>query len=277
MKIDKNLVQRTLTGVLLVGVIIGAIMWSPWSSAVLFAIVTALSVREFHHLTNGAQAVMPPAVGMVGAVLLFAAAFIYFGQDICPYNTTWHKYLILSYYALILTVIIAALFHTKGNALNNTALFMLGQVWIALPFALLCGIMLQQSWQPILLLAFFVIIWSNDTLAYITGSLLGRHRMFERISPKKSWEGFVGGAIGALAASAIFAYSSNTLLLWQWLTFAAIIVIFGTIGDLCESLFKRTLGIKDSGRAIPGHGGWLDRFDSTLLAAPAVFIFLQLI
>lgn len=126
-----------------------------------------------------------------------------------------------------------------------------------------------------MLIALFATIWINDTGAYIIGVSFGKHRLFERVSPKKSWEGFFGGALAALAAGYVFSVFIPDLTLVQWLLFSQIVVVFGTFGDLIESLLKRTIGTKDSGNILPGHGGFLDRFDSMLLAAPVIFIYLS--
>jgi phosphatidate cytidylyltransferase len=137
------------------------------------------------------------------------------------------------------------------------------------------GTIYTQS-QSLLLLA-FVMIWMNDTGAFLVGCTIGKHRLFERISPKKSWEGFIGGNLFALAAGYGLSYLEPALMWWQWLIFAQIVVVLGTFGDLMESQLKRTLGVKDSGSAIPGHGGWLDRFDSLIFATPVVVFYLYLL
>ena len=164
------------------------------------------------------------------------------------------------------------------------------QIYVALPFALVNMIaFFRGQFTPVLVLSLFVFIWVNDSFAYLTGSLFGRHRLFERVSPKKSWEGFVGGNLFALAVAYLMSVldqplsnllvgnDGSSLELWQWFVFAQIVVVFGTMGDLVESLLKRTLGVKDSGAAIPGHGGWLDRFDSLIFAAPVVACYLYLL
>jgi phosphatidate cytidylyltransferase len=167
------------------------------------------------------------------------------------------------------------LYREKANPLHNWAYFILGQMYVALPFSLLNFILFIDGWQPIVLLSVFVTIWVNDTGAYLFGVTLGKHRLFERISPKKSWEGFFGGAAMALASGYVFSLLIPQISLINWLFFSEIIVIFGTFGDLIESLMKRTVNMKDSGNIIPGHGGLLDRFDSMLLAAPVIFIYLS--
>ena len=169
------------------------------------------------------------------------------------------------------------LYAKKNNPIHNWAYFILGQVFIALPFSLLNYIIFIKDFQPIILLAVFATIWVNDTGAYLVGVTFGKHRLFERISPKKSWEGFIGGVLFALLSGYTFSRFIPEISLLNWFIFSEIIVIFGTFGDLTESLLKRTLDVKDSGDVIPGHGGLLDRFDSMLLAAPAVYIFLSLL
>ena len=172
---------------------------------------------------------------------------------------------------------ILELYRKQTNPVHNWAYFILGQIFIALPFSLLNFILFINDWQPLVLLSVFVTIWVNDTGAYLTGVTIGKHRLFERISPKKSWEGFIGGAVFALLSGYIFSLLIPGIQLINWLIFSEIIVVFGTFGDLIESLMKRTVGVKDSGDLIPGHGGLLDRFDSMLLAAPVIFIYLSLL
>ena len=158
---------------------------------------------------------------------------------------------------------------------------MMSQLYVALPCALLNVLAFHNdpaassvSYNPILPLSIFVFIWLSDTGAYCVGSLIGKHRLFERISPKKSWEGSIGGAVFSIASSFIFAHYYDFMSVGQWAGLAVVVVIFGTWGDLTESLMKRQLGIKDSGNILPGHGGMLDRFDSALMAIPAAVCYL---
>lgn len=205
-----------------------------------------------------------------GGVLLFVCSFIHTSNIL--------NFPIFSIYGLFLVgSFIAELYLKKKNPIHNWAYFLLGQVLVALPFSLLNFIAYIDAgiYKPLFLLAVFVTIWVNDTGAYLVGVTLGKNRMFERISPKKSWEGFFGGAVAALGSAYLFNILIPEISLLQWFIFAEIVVFFGTYGDLMESLFKRTLQVKDSGNAIPGHGGFLDRFDSMLLAAPAIFIYLS--
>jgi phosphatidate cytidylyltransferase len=266
-----NFLQRTLSGFLFVLIIVGSILWSPYSFAVVFTLITGWTVFEFHKLTNQQQEVEAmTTMSVAGAVLLFVISFLFASGAI-----QYPGYSIYGLYIVLMLVI--ELYRRKTNPLHNWAYFLLGQVIIALPFSLLSFILFIESYNPIILIAVFVTIWVNDTGAYLVGMTFGKHRLFERVSPKKSWEGFVGGALAALISGYVFSLFITEINLWQWLIFSEIVVVFGTFGDLLESLLKRTVNVKDSGDVIPGHGGLLDRFDSMLLAAPAIFIFLSFI
>ncbi|NDV46453.1 phosphatidate cytidylyltransferase [Paludibacter sp. 221] len=266
-----NFLQRTISGAVFVILIVGSIIWSPYSFAALFTVITALALYEFHKLTNCQQNVdVNPFSAIFGGVLLFISSFMY---TFCiPLSLI---YLVYGFYVALILVV--ELYRKKEHPVNNWAYFILGQVYIALPFSILNFILFLPSYQPLVLLAVFVTIWVNDTGAYLVGSKFGKHRLFERISPKKSWEGFIGGAVFALLSGYVFSLFIPQISLIQWLIFAEIVVVAGTFGDLMESLMKRSLGVKDSGNIIPGHGGILDRFDSMILAAPMVFIYIQVL
>ncbi|MDR2840369.1 MAG: phosphatidate cytidylyltransferase [Paludibacter sp.] len=268
-----NLIQRILSGALFVVLIVGSIIWSQYAFVAIFAVVTGLTVREFHRLTNRSPEIaVNQWIAIIGGIILFTTSFLHAANII--------RYPIFSVYGLyIIVILVVELYLKRSNPIHNWAYFILGQIIIALPFSLLNFIAFIDgaSYKPLLLLSVFVIIWVNDIGAYSTGMTFGKHRLFERISPKKSWEGFIGGAILALGAGVGLSYIIPEISLIKWLIFAAIIVLFGTFGDLMESLLKRTIHVKDSGNMMPGHGGLLDRFDSMLLSAPAIFIYLSLI
>jgi len=177
-------------------------------------------------------------------------------------------------------LLITELYEKQLDPISHAAYIVLGQVYIALPVSLLNGIAFSlpaenaAEYRSIFVLALFIFIWINDTGAYLIGVNFGKHRLLERISPKKSWEGFFGGMLFTLASSLVFAYFYPALAVGQWAGLALAVSLFATWGDLIESLIKRTLSIKDSGTAIPGHGGFLDRFDSLLIAVYAVLFFL---
>ncbi|HET7732377.1 MAG TPA: phosphatidate cytidylyltransferase [Paludibacter sp.] len=264
-----NFVKRTLSGALFVALVVGSILLNQYAFASVFALICGWSVREFHKLSNKQKDVSVNLwVGLIGGVLLFASSFLYA-------SGIWRYPVFSAYGFYIVIVLISELYRHKSNPLHNWAYFIIGQIFVALPFALLNFILFIDGCQPLVLLSVFVTIWVNDTGAYLFGVTFGKHRLFERISPKKSWEGFFGGAAAALLSGYLFSLLIPQINLINWLVFSEIIVIFGTFGDLIESLMKRTVDMKDSGNVIPGHGGLLDRFDSMLLAAPVVFIYLS--
>lgn len=266
-----NFAQRTISGVVFVALLVGSILWNGWSFGALFAVVTAMAVHEFHKLTNGQHEVnVCTACAIIGGLLLFVTSHAV-ASGLLPASA------FLAYGTFLMAVLIAELYRKQANPIHNWAYFLLGQTMVALPFSLLNFILFTPDYRPLILLAVFVTIWVNDTGAYLTGMTFGRHRLFERISPKKSWEGFIGGVVFAGLAGYVFSRFIPDLNVWQWLVFAELIVAAGTLGDLTESLLKRTLGVKDSGNTIPGHGGLLDRFDSMLLAAPVILVYLTII
>ena len=273
-----NFIQRAVTGALFVVVLVGCILYSPLSFGILFTFISALSVHEFTRLVNqGGEVQTNKTICALGGAYLFLAFMAF-----CTSGTGAAVF--LPYLALLLYLMITELYLKKKNPLGNWAFSMLSQLYVALPFALLNVLAFQNNpevgsvtFNPILPLSLFVFIWLSDTGAYCVGSLLGKHRLFERISPKKSWEGSIGGAVFSIASSFAFAHFFPFMPMWQWAGLAVVVVIFGTWGDLTESLMKRQLGIKDSGNILPGHGGMLDRFDSALMAIPAAVVYLYVI
>jgi phosphatidate cytidylyltransferase len=271
-----NFLLRTLTGALFVLLIVGSILYSPFSFGILFAAVAGLSVYEFGGLVNQYAGVhINRMMTALGGAYLFLAMMSFSINAIGPQ-------IFLPYLLLLIYLLIAELYLKADNPIANWAYSMLSQLYVALPFALLNMLAFHYSaadaatsYNPILPLALFVFIWLSDTGAYCVGSLIGRHRLFERISPKKSWEGSIGGAVLSIASALLFAYYFPFMPAWKWMGMALVIVVFGTWGDLVESLMKRQLGIKDSGNILPGHGGMLDRFDSALIAIPAATIYLH--
>lgn len=264
-----NFITRTLSGLLFVILVAGSILISPYLFVIFFALVSGWAVNEFHVLTNKQKDVNVNLwLALGGALLLFICSFLFaLGQFHYPIYSIYGFYLIL--------IFVYELYRKNNNPIHNWAYFILGQVFVALPFSLLNFILFINGWQPLVLLAVFATIWVNDTGAYLVGVTVGKHRLFERISPKKSWEGFIGGAVTSLISAYAFSLFIPQLSLLEWLIFSEIIVIFGTFGDLLESLLKRTLEVKDSGNVLPGHGGLMDRFDSMLLAGPVIFIYLS--
>ena len=270
-----NFIQRAITGVLFVAILVGCILYHPFSFGALFIVISALTIREFDSLVNHIEGVsVNKNIIMLGGAYLFLAI-----MGFCI-DAAGSK-IFIPYLILIIYLMVSELYLKKKNPVLNWAYSMLSQMYIALPFAMLNVLAFQNdpeassvSYNPILPLSIFVFLWLNDTGAYCFGSLFGKHRLFERISPKKSWEGSIGGGIVAIASSFVFACYFPIMTWAEWAGLALVVVIFGTWGDLTESLLKRQLQIKDSGSILPGHGGMLDRFDSSLMAIPAGVIYL---
>ncbi len=277
----QNLVVRALAGAVFVSILIGALLFGQYSFAIVFGLITALALYEFYGLLqNAAKISLPRTLNIVGGVLLFAGTYYYSSAPNCLFITSLLPCLI-PYGIYLLVLFISELYSKRTNPLQSLAYSILGQIYIAVPFAMANLLAFTvghwSHYRYIFILAVFILIWVNDTFAYLTGMTLGKHRLFERISPKKSWEGFFGGLVFAIIASLILAHFYTELSTAKWIGFAVVVVIFGTFGDLTESLMKRTLDVKDSGNMIPGHGGLLDRFDSTIMAIPAVVIYLELV
>ncbi len=273
-----NFLKRALTGILFVCILVGCMLYSPLSFGLLFTLIAALSVHEFAHLVNdGGEVKINATITSLGGAYLCLALMGFCTQAA-------DARIFLPYLGLLLYLMITELYLKRSNPLGNWAFSMLSQLYVALPFALLNVLAFHNdpisssvAYNPILPLSIFVFIWLSDTGAYCVGSLIGKHRLFERISPKKSWEGSIGGAVFSIASSFVFAHYYDFLSVGQWAGLAAVVVVFGTWGDLTESLMKRQLGIKDSGNILPGHGGMLDRFDSALMAIPAAVFYLYVL
>lgn len=273
-----NFLQRAITGVIFVAVLVGCILGGPISFTILFALISALTINEFGTIVNRRENTrMNKSISILAGLFLFLC-FGYIG--VVPGANE----IFIPYLFLILYLFISELYKKQPNPLNNWAYAMMSQIYIALSFALLNVLAYHSSaadsvsqYNPILPLSIFIFNWVNDTGAYCTGMLLGKHKLFERISPKKSWEGSIGGAVFSIIAAIILAHFFTFLSIGIWIGLGLTVVVFGTWGDLTESLMKRTLGIKDSGNILPGHGGMLDRFDSTLMAVPAAVVYLYIV
>lgn len=277
-----NLILRALTGIVFVAVLVGGTLFSPITFTVLFAAITGLTVWEFStNVNNHAGASVNRLINTVAAVYLFVA-FGGFCADYVP-SKAFIPYLISGVYLLV-----SELYLQKPDPLKNWAYAFASQMYVALAFALLNVLAFRYDaltnrtmFEPIYPLSIFLFLWTSDTGAYCCGSLLHKRfpaKLFERISPNKSWVGSIGGGVLCLVvAYVLWQVAPNLLTLPQWMGLGITVCIFGTWGDLVESLFKRQLGIKDSGNILPGHGGMLDRFDSSLLAIPAAVLYLYTI
>jgi phosphatidate cytidylyltransferase len=275
----KNFIIRTITGVLFVAAIVTCFLRAE-AMILLFALVTGLTIWEFTGLVNELERITINRMICTVAGVYFFFAMAGYNSGLTP-ATVFIPYLVSIIYLLI-----AELYLIHDDPIGNWAYTMMSQLYIALPFSLLNVLAFRSTGYDIQYtylapLAVFVFLWINDTGAYLCGSLLGKHKLFPRISPGKSWEGSIGGGLLVVAIAVLIWYLTDqygvndlSLNVYEWAGLGLTVVIFGTWGDLVESLFKRTLGIKDSGNILPGHGGMLDRFDSSLLAIPAVVVYL---
>lgn len=265
-----NFIKRAITGVLFVAILVGCILYTSFSFGILFIIISALTIYEFGQLVN----MRADGVNVNKTIIMLGGAYFFLAVMGFCIDAADSK-IFIPYVLLLLYLMISELYLKKENPVLNWAYSMLSQLYIGLPFALLNVLAFHNdpsseyssvSYNPILPLSIFIFLWLSDTGAYCIGSLIGKHRLFERISPKKSWEGSIGGGIVAIGSSFILAHYFPFMSMWQWAGLALVVVVFGTWGDLTESLLKRQLHVKDSGTILPGHGGMLDRFDSSLMA-----------
>lgn len=268
----KNLVLRSLSGLIYVGLIVGSLLineYAFWGLCILFIL---LGTIEFSKLTN--QETKPLVIVLD---VLLALSLI---PTIISTTLISSESLMLTPAILMILRFVAQLYMPNDkNPLNTLAYSILGLLYVAGPIWLMAVLYYEES--PAVILAMFIMIWLNDTGAYVVGSLLGRklipYKMFPRISPKKSWAGFVGGLLFTVASSFVFInifgeyYQGIDII--EMIGFAVVVVVFATWGDLIESLMKRTIGVKDSGNLIPGHGGILDRIDSLLFVLPAILCY----
>ena len=282
----KSVITRGITGVFFIVFVVWAIMYNPISLWALLAIITGVSLYEFYKILfkgefTTMQYLMHISAGIYLTTILWLEATMVIEASESR-AVTYAPYLLY-----VMIVFITELYAKHEEPFTYAAKSLAGHLYIALPVGLLSfiafgGLSILSIYMPVMLLALLVIIWVYDTGAFVTGMTFGKHRLFERISPKKSWEGFWGGvAFALLAAWGIYAilenYNLNSMELYKWLGFALVVVVSATMGDLTESLLKRTYGVKDSGKILPGHGGMMDRFDSVFMAAPAAYIYLSLV
>jgi len=272
----KDLLARSLTGIAYVVLICIGIMWDSLSFFVVFSAAVMVCLWEFYHLINAQKRTkINPYYNCLGGFLLFLVTYLY-ASGVFGY------YIFFVYLIYIVGILISELYEKQQDPITHSAYIFLGQTYIAIPFALLNLIAFRgissetPVYNSLMVLSLFVFLWINDTGAYIVGITCGKHKLFKRISPKKSWEGFVGGLVFTIASAFVFAHFEPSTHLYHWIGLSLSIVIFGTWGDLIESLIKRTLDVKDSGDSLPGHGGYLDRFDSFLLAVYGMLFYVQL-
>jgi phosphatidate cytidylyltransferase len=269
------MLQRAITGAVFLIVLLGAIIIHPVLLFFLFLILTIIGTSEFYAIAKKAGAKVLIIPGILATTIVFALFTSYF-----LFKTPGVKYLSLT---LILPFIamIVELYRKTKNPVFNIATLLSSIIYIALPFAFVCSFAVAAdfsiNYNPNILLGYFFLVWTSDTGAYLAGRAFGKHKLFERISPKKTWEGFIGGLILSVIIAYVLSVYFTELKLIHWIVTSVIIVVTGAYGDLVESMFKRSTGVKDSGKLMPGHGGVLDRFDAVLFSAPFVWAYLTLI
>ena len=272
----KNFVTRTLTAIGIVAVQVLCTYFSPLSLAALFLLLTALSVNEFVYIISQRS-----EISVSRPIVIVGSSYLFFAFWLNSLTRGESLVVFFPYLIFLIYCYIKELFGKHPNPIANLGTIMLSQMYVVLPLSLINVLAFTpfecyHSEAPYyaIALAIYIFIWVNDTGAYLSGITLGKHKMFPRISPKKSWEGAIGGALATIVSALVVSHFYTFMDLWQWIGMALVVVVTGTFGDLTESMIKRHLDIKDSGHILPGHGGFLDRLDSMLFAIPAVVAYL---
>ncbi len=264
-KKTNNLLLRIVVGILGIPLILGALWWNQWSFAGFVVIIASLALKEFYGLIGKSH----QGIGIATGIAIIGVTFFQFVYKIGPV-----------YYLIPLTLLyllfLFELYRKEENPFTKLAHTLLGLLYVSVPLSLFVSFgFMGDRYDWHLPIGILFLIWASDTGAYFVGKFLGRTKLFERISPKKTWEGTIGGALFTFGVGGVLAITFGHLLLWQWLVLSLIIIVFGGYGDLVESLLKRSLDKKDSSSILPGHGGFLDRFDSLLFASPFIAVFLK--
>jgi phosphatidate cytidylyltransferase len=271
----KKLITRTVTGIVLVLIMLTAILAGQYSFVVLFLVILAGGLIEFLNLYKQSEIKPNKWLSYLISFLLFGTSF-FVAKGIIE-----AKYFLIMF-PLLLLILGSELYRNKQKPIENIAVTIFGIVYLALPLALINFLVFPEIipgnvYSPKLLIALFILIWTYDSGAYLFGVSIGKHRLFERISPKKSWEGAIGGTLTAVLVANIISGYIPEIQIIHWIAISILIVVSSTFGDLTESMFKRYFQIKDSGQILPGHGGILDRFDSLLFAVPVIVAYLKII
>lgn len=276
-----NFLIRLLSGSILFIVVVAAILASRYSLLALLYIICVGTMLEFYKLAHAQGSDPNRPLGVAAGILLITSSFLYTQHGDSFIQNEIGILLLPFAMLLIFAVFIAELFRKKEKPLANITATVCGVIYIALPLSLLCFLSIggfkfpiaeSTYYRPWVLMSYIFVIWANDIGAYLAGVSMGRHKMFPRISPKKSWEGFAGGVVAAIGIAILCGWLMGLNVAF-WAGLGVITAIFGVLGDLVESLIKRSIGVKDSGVMMPGHGGWLDRFDSLLIATPFVIVY----
>jgi phosphatidate cytidylyltransferase len=266
-----NLTQRFVTGILGAAGIIAGVSFNEWTYLAIFFTICLFSLLEFYKLAGLDGMVPQKTFGSICGVFIFCLSFF------IERGSLSDRYYFLIFPLVSFVYMIKLYKKFERKPFTNIAFTFLGMLYVAVPISLLNIAAFENGLYNFeIILGCLLILWASDTGAYFAGTFFGKRKLFERISPKKSWEGFAGGAVLAL----IFAYGLSqfffSLNLTQWMVIGVIIIIGGTFGDLVESLLKRSIEIKDSGNSLPGHGGFLDRFDGLFISAPFIVAYLEI-
>lgn len=258
-------VTRAISGVIYIALLIGATLYSPLTFELLFGCFMFIASYEFAKLIK-----LPKSLAMI--ISLMASSCVFWVRDIMPIN------IIAIFASVILLALLAELFSTRkpNRSFPVKLIIFLGYI-IAAFTAILFLPYANGDFNPYIIIGMMILIWTNDTFAYIVGKKIGKNKLFERISPKKTIEGFIGGLVFSIIASIILSQFFHFFSVTVWISSAIFVSIFGTIGDLVESHFKREAGVKDSGSIMPGHGGILDRLDSVIFVAPFLYLIYQIL
>jgi phosphatidate cytidylyltransferase len=272
----QTFITRSLSATIFVAVLLGAVYFNYWIATVFFAIISCICFYEFDQLAKKLGAATFAPIGYIFGLLSLLVTPLELFQNISLATD-------ISNFIYLLPVIIgvSALFSKTDKPIQTACFTLFGLAYCFLPFVVLLRIPLlhepsvEVNYQALTILGLIFLIWANDTFAYIGGSLIGKNKMIERVSPGKTWEGTIIGVLCCIGVGFILNLAGLYENMMIWPCIALLVAVFGTIGDLIESLLKRQAGVKDSGRLMPGHGGALDRFDSLIIAAPVVFVFLK--
>lgn len=266
-----NFIKRAISGFLFVIVLTGCIFLHPICFFLLFFIINIIGLCEFSQMGKKIGVHINLPMLLVCGSCLFTAGFL------DTYIDFRKSYLAFFIAAFILSI--CELYRHQGYGFQNLAFAFYALLYLSLPFTLLIYLPFMSSggWKPEIIFFPFLLVWFNDTFAYLFGSQFGKHKLFPRISPKKSWEGAIGGGVTTIVAAIIIAPYIDRLTLTDCGVIAGIVVVFGIFGDLLESMFKRNIEVKDSGNIMPGHGGVLDRFDAIIFTIPAIFVYLEFV
>jgi len=271
----KTILTRALSGAVFVAIIIGSIFWNPIALALVLLILTGLGLQEFNSMFSKAGIIKKTGSGLILGLFVYSLITAVAFSWLSPFA-------ILGLFPLAFLLFVFELYKKNKQPFTQIAYQLLATLYIALPFALYHFVHQypiggEANFEPWLLSGMFFLIWTNDTFAFLFGISFGKHRLFERISPKKSWEGTIGGGLSTFGTAWLLGSYTNTIDLNAWLILAAIVIPSAVFGDLVESMLKRSLGVKDSGNIMPGHGGVLDRFDAANFALPFIVFFLYLL